>query len=165
MDETGPKSSIVNDVQGHEATGGSDKDSFTSAAESPILVQTIGVQTISTADSNESTLSLATESAASHLLDRSADPQQGRSVSAGEVLAQPPESPVPNQSHTPPDLSPLGNTRVQPALRTCFGCSKPLNGKYVRALGHVYHLECFNCKVSHALPIERIIIECAALTS
>lgn len=29
----------------------------------------------------------------------------------------------------------------------CISCNKPLDGQFVRALGGVYHLDCFKCLV------------------
>lgn len=29
----------------------------------------------------------------------------------------------------------------------CYGCQKPMTGQFVRALGTVYHLDCFRCRV------------------
>jgi hypothetical protein len=34
------------------------------------------------------------------------------------------------------------------APTTCAACSQPLEGAFVRALGNVWHLQCFKCKVS-----------------
>jgi len=34
-----------------------------------------------------------------------------------------------------------------PASATCGACSLPLEGSFVRALGNVWHLQCFKCKV------------------
>ena len=33
-------------------------------------------------------------------------------------------------------------------MTTCAACSLPLEGAFVRALGNVWHLNCFKCKVS-----------------
>lgn len=33
------------------------------------------------------------------------------------------------------------------ASTTCAACSQPLEGAFVRALGNVWHLQCFKCKV------------------
>lgn len=42
---------------------------------------------------------------------------------------------------TLPASSPSGST-------TCASCSLPLEGAFVRALGNVWHLQCFKCKVN-----------------
>lgn len=44
------------------------------------------------------------------------------------------------------DGSTAGNTSGG-VPRICTTCGEPLIGKYVRALGGTYHLECFMCKV------------------
>ena len=33
----------------------------------------------------------------------------------------------------------------------CGACGKPVKGQYVRAMGKIYHLECFKCRVSPAV--------------
>lgn len=35
-------------------------------------------------------------------------------------------------------------------VRLCSACGRPLQGAFVRALGTVYHLQCFKCMVSIA---------------
>ena len=48
-----------------------------------------------------------------------------------------------------PSSSASGHTTSSSALpsQPCAGCSQPMSGQFVRALGTVYHLECFRCRV------------------
>lgn len=50
--------------------------------------------------------------------------------------------------HGPPSHPPSSPTAaVLP--QACSACGLPVTGQFVRALGTVYHLDCFRCKVSH----------------
>ncbi|KZS94533.1 hypothetical protein SISNIDRAFT_453465 [Sistotremastrum niveocremeum HHB9708] len=46
---------------------------------------------------------------------------------------------------TSPPLPPAPAPTISVA-QTCAECSQPLSGQFVRALGQVYHLDCFRCK-------------------
>jgi hypothetical protein len=41
-----------------------------------------------------------------------------------------------------------GNRKGSGQMRICEKCGEPLTGKFVRALGGTFHLDCFKCKVS-----------------
>jgi len=41
---------------------------------------------------------------------------------------------------------------VYPSYRTCSSCGQPMQGAFVRALGTVFHLNCFKCMVGISLP-------------
>ena len=58
-----------------------------------------------------------------------------------------------NDQETPTNVTPL--TFPVPQTRTrrgeptyCGQCGQVVHGQFVRAMGHVYHLNCFRCKVS-----------------
>ena len=44
-------------------------------------------------------------------------------------------------------------TRRPSFIRTCSACALPMHGAFVRALGMVYHLQCFKCIVSTLVPL------------
>lgn len=37
------------------------------------------------------------------------------------------------------------------SFRACSACGKPMQGPFVRALGAVFHLNCFKCMVCHLM--------------
>lgn len=41
-------------------------------------------------------------------------------------------------------------------LRLCRKCEEPLTGQFVRALGGTFHLDCFKCRVSDMMLIEKL---------
>lgn len=44
----------------------------------------------------------------------------------------------------------VASTVVAPAPAPCSACHQPMSGQFVRALGTVFHLDCFRCRVSVA---------------
>ena len=42
-------------------------------------------------------------------------------------------------------------------LRICKKCNEPLTGQFVRALGGMFHLDCFRCRVSRTISICRML--------
>lgn len=61
-----------------------------------------------------------------------------RSGSEENHRTQPPQSSISGHSN--------GNASASPQV--CSTCGLPMTGQFVRALGTVYHLDCFRCKVS-----------------
>lgn len=54
--------------------------------------------------------------------------------------------------HTASSISGHSNSNTEAKSQTCSACGKPMTGQFVRALGTVYHLDCFRCKVgAHSL--------------
>lgn len=51
-----------------------------------------------------------------------------------------------------------GSQQPQPPGTVCAACSLPLEGAFVRALGNVWHLPCFKCRVSVALYFCELLI-------
>lgn len=43
---------------------------------------------------------------------------------------------------------PTSGTATRRRDQACAACGKPMSGQFVRALGTVYHLDCFKCRVS-----------------
>ena len=41
--------------------------------------------------------------------------------------------------------------------RACYACGKPMQGPFVRALGAVYHLNCFKCLVCYSIALSCIL--------
>lgn len=60
-----------------------------------------------------------------------------RSNSEENHRTQPPSSSISGHSN--------GNSAV--SSQQCSACGQPMTGQFVRALGTVYHLDCFRCKV------------------
>lgn len=48
--------------------------------------------------------------------------------------------------------SSTSSTRVSRREQACDACGKPMTGQFVRALGVVFHLDCFRCRVSICRP-------------
>lgn len=47
----------------------------------------------------------------------------------------------------PPSTSGHSSSATAINSQLCFSCGLPMTGQFVRALGTVYHLDCFKCKV------------------
>jgi hypothetical protein len=67
-----------------------------------------------------------------------------RTGSSEENNLLPPRSPHPSSTVSGHSAS-TSAINAQP----CSGCGLPMTGQFVRALGTVYHLDCFRCKVSN----------------
>jgi hypothetical protein len=73
-----------------------------------------------------------------------------RSNSGDSSASQPGGEPRPSEK--PSGRSGGGSSREGGALvpQACASCHLPMTGQFVRALGTVYHLDCFRCQVSPA---------------
>jgi hypothetical protein len=60
----------------------------------------------------------------------------------------------------PSSTSGHSNSATPITSQLCFSCGLPMTGQFVRALGTVYHLDCFRCKVRcgdfNPLPSQRL---------
>lgn len=74
------------------------------------------------------------------------------SASAGGKSPTPP-TPTTTSGHAPPAAG-GGSSGGQ----ACNKCDLPMTGQFVRALGTVYHLDCFRCQVGFLLSIVHILV-------
>lgn len=94
-------------------------------------------------------------------------PQERSESSAGDSLAKARSPSKPSSSGLTSERLKNGNgsgsgsrsrsnTGDKPSAQVCAKCDLPMTGQFVRALGAVFHLDCFRCQVSRITDYDRI---------
>jgi hypothetical protein len=96
-----------------------------------------------------STSGTLTTSSMSSTYNSTSGSTTGTTTSAGQQAdAKPQDEKGSNGLTVKPTIG--GGAGTLPSGSVCGSCTKPVKRQFVRAMGKVYHLDCFRCKVSRA---------------